>query len=150
MNIDHNIPGKREYRRKLAHRQIQQQGHGTRSSSGVPGMSHGGGEFDVCHTLATNRFWSDLYATLVADEAGRPSAFIFPTRATPILCRAKDAFAEQPTWFRFERQVVDRLGNRHLAMAPAAYLLWRCQADTQPGHGSVLKHREAPLQALGR
>jgi len=56
-------------------------------------------------------------------------AFILAARTLPILDGTEDAFAEQATFFRLERAVVDGFGILDFALGPRADRVRRCHGD---------------------
>ena len=80
-------------------------------------------EVDVAHALAAHLGARHLDAAALADDALVADPLVLAAVALPVLGRAEDALAEQPVLLGLERAVVDRLGLRYLAGAPAPDLL---------------------------
>ncbi len=94
-----------------------------------PDVGDGNGQINVTHAFAANTGEGDFDATAVADDAFVLDAFVFAAGALPVLGGAKDAFAEEAAFFRFECTVVDGLGVFDFAAAPGADGVGRGDAD---------------------
>src|SRR5690606_33017509 len=88
-----------------------------------------GGEVDVAHALTAHLGPRDLHAAALADDALVADPLVLAAVALPVLGGTEDALAEQPVLLGLQRAVVDRLGLRDLAGAPAADLLGGREAD---------------------
>src|SRR6202012_4569914 len=94
-----------------------------------PDVADGSGEVDVAHPLAADLRARDLHAAALADDALVADALVLAAVALPGLGRTEDALAEEAVLLRLERAVVDRLGLRDLAGAPAPDLLGGRETD---------------------
>src|SRR5260221_7627380 len=87
------------------------------------------GQFDMAHALTPDLRQRDFHAALLANDAAIFHALVLAAQALVILDRAKDARAEQPVTFRFERAVIDRLRLLDLAVGPRLDLVRTGERD---------------------
>ena len=80
-------------------------------------------QIDVTHALAPNLGPCHFDTALVAHDALEADALVLPAIALPVLCRTKDALAEQTVLLRLQGPVVDRLRLSHFAIRPRPNLL---------------------------
>src|SRR5947209_9143591 len=97
VNRENHIMCIRQDGRKLARRDVQQEGNGIGCPPGVPGVGDGCGKFDVTHPFTTCLLGCNLDSTRFAGKPGCACSCILATGAMPILRRTKDSFTEETT-----------------------------------------------------
>ena len=70
----------------------------------------------MSHPLPTDFTAGHFNAAAVADLPLIPNPLIFSAMAFPVLCRPKNAFAEQAVAFRLQRAVIDGFRLFHFAV----------------------------------
>ncbi len=78
-------------------------------------MCYWAGQFDMAHTLATNRGKGHLYTTFFADNASVLEALVFTAQTFVIAHRPKQLSAEQAVALRLESPVINGFGLLHFA-----------------------------------
>ena len=94
-----------------------------------PDVSHGHGQLDVAHALATHAGGGDFHTAAVADCPLVLGTLVAAAGALHVTRRAEDALAEETALLRLERAVVNRLRVLHLAVGPGADVLRACDGD---------------------
>ena len=102
------------YALQLAGAHIEHQADARWHALVEPDVGNGNCELDVAHALTADAAESHLDTAAVADHALVLDAFVFSAGTFPVTGRAEDALAEEPTFFRLERPVVDRFRIFHL------------------------------------
>src|SRR6476620_10724660 len=74
----------------------------------------------MAHAFTAHTRERHFDAATIADDAAMFDAFILSAGTFPVLHRTENTFAEQTTFFRLERAVVDGLGILDFAFRPRA------------------------------
>jgi hypothetical protein len=88
------------------------------------------------------------HGALLTGEAGCMPSLALATVARPVLCRAKDALAEQAILLGLKGAAVDGFGPRDFAVTPRTNLLRRGYNKTKRGKKLIIEQRSHLLQAL--
>ncbi len=108
---------------ELLRRHVDQVADAAGDALEEPDVGDGSCEIDVAHAVAAHLRAGDLNAAALADDALVADPLVLAAVALPVLGGTEDALAEEPVLLGLQRAVVDRLGLRDLAVAPAADLL---------------------------
>src|SRR5881275_3613786 len=114
---------------ELLRSHVEQVADARRDALEEPDVRDRGRQVDVAHALAPDLRARDLNAAALADDALVADPLVLAAVALPVLGGTEDALAEQAVLLGLERPVVDRLGLRDLAGAPAPDLLRRGETD---------------------
>src|SRR6185437_15729234 len=99
-----------------------------------PDVRHRHGQFDVTHALPADARECDLDTAPVTDHAAVLDAFVFATGTFPVLHGAENTLTKQPSLFRLERTVIDRLRILDLPLRPGADRFGGSDADADVIH----------------